>query len=160
MLIYQETKAVCITGLLIIPGLISIICVVNLILSMRRIVLSKQRNQHILWPYIVSVVTSLIILFISAHQLKRGVFLPFEEQTETMTGSISSVMRDQLSPRYSLGQKESVSYASVICINEKKYYCLFSDDIQVNDCVTIDYLPQSGVVLKFFVESKAGGRYN
>ena len=151
MVIYQVTKSACISELLIWPGFISVVAIGVLAFALFRIVkISKDWVVRILLLVFISIAI-VSFVFTQLHLLRRGVFLPFEDQQETVIGTVQSVVRDPKSPRFSLGNGKKTSYAHMVEVDGRVYYCLTAEGISSGRQVELHFLPRSGVVLTCIV---------
>ena len=147
MVIYHVTKDACICELLIWPGLMSVVAIIGLIFAFLRIV-KMSKDWIVRIPLGIFVVIAMIFfLSTQIHLLRRGVYLPTESKEETVIGTVQSVERDPKSPRFSLGNGKSPSYAHLVNVDGTTYYCLTSEGISRGSLVELQYLPRSGVVL-------------
>lgn len=154
MTIYDVNVRLCLWQLFFLPAVVVLfslgLFVVNGMILVNS--LKKHRQEHrisVIGRVAVALLCFCAMGFMSLTRLSRGcvLLLEKEEDAVTLTGTIQGMERDRFSPRFSAGPNGTVSYASLITIDDKQYYCLTSDRISKDDRVSIRYLPRSKIIV-------------
>ena len=153
---YSATIDTCIHQLFVVPAFFLLITAVALcretyLLSCiyRKKIVNNNRLETI--ARIVSAIGLCALLWINCRILKRGVYLPFEEESQAVSliGMIDHIERDKISSRFfpSFETDATYSYGGTMIIDGESYYCLSTLGWQAGDVVSFSFLPKSRIIL-------------
>ena len=153
---YSATIDTCIHQLFVVPAFFLLITAVALcretyLLSCiyRKKIVNNNGLETI--ARIVSAIGLCALLWINCRILKRGVYLPFEEESQAVSliGMIDHIERDKISSRFfpSFETDATYSYGGTMIIDGESYYCLSTLGWQAGDVVSFSFLPKSRIIL-------------
>ena len=133
------------------PGLIGVIIGIWIIITY--IIQDKENVQINIKTYIRSILLSAAMIFLLYSciiNLRFGIYLLFESEDDSIinTGVIESV--EEL--KWVQSDQYEQLYCELVIIDGERYVFAATGNLEVGDIVTIEYLPQSRIVLEWQYE--------
>ncbi len=158
---YEQQTAGMIRSGLVLPAIVIAVCVLSNILLFRRLFMRVNERKPLreIWlGAALSLLVSLTLMLPMLQTLCYTAFLPGELGSQPLFGSGTVEGNEPFlyAARYHAPGSDKISRAGCIVIDEKKYFCLGSDELACGDQISFRYYPKSRVIVSFHLDEVTG----